>query len=50
MTLDEAVGQLKGPKDTKVTITVARRGLEDPLELTITRAEITAGRRCRTGT
>ena len=41
MTLDEAVGRLKGPKDTKVTITVVRRGLEDPLELTITRAEVT---------
>jgi carboxyl-terminal processing protease len=41
MTLDEAVGRLKGPKDTKVTITVSRRGLEDPLELTITRAEVT---------
>jgi carboxyl-terminal processing protease len=41
MTLDEAVGRLKGPKDTQVTITVSRRGLEDPLELTITRAEVT---------
>ena len=41
MTLDDAVGRLKGPKDTKVTITVVRRGLEDPLELTITRAEVT---------
>ena len=41
MTLDEAVGRLKGPKDTKVNITVVRRGLEDPLELAITRAEVT---------
>ena len=41
MTLDEAVGRLKGPKDTEVKITVVRRGLEDPLELTITRAEVT---------
>ncbi len=40
MTLDEAVGRLKGPKDTQVTITIVRRGLENPLELTITRAEI----------
>jgi carboxyl-terminal processing protease len=41
MTLDEAVGRLKGPKDTEVKITVVRRGLDDPLELTITRAEVT---------
>jgi carboxyl-terminal processing protease len=41
MTLDEAVGRLKGPKDTKVNITVVRRGLEEPLELAITRAEVT---------
>lgn len=40
MALDEAVNKLKGPKDTEVTITIARRGLEEPLELTITRAEI----------
>jgi carboxyl-terminal processing protease len=41
MTLDEAVGRLKGPKDTQVNITVVRRGLEDPLDLAITRAEVT---------
>jgi carboxyl-terminal processing protease len=41
MTLDDAVGRLKGPKDTQVKITVVRRGLKDPLELTITRAEVT---------
>ncbi len=40
MTLDEAVQKLKGPKGTSVTITVARRGLAEPLEMTITRAEI----------
>ncbi len=40
MTLDEAVDKLKGPKGTKVHITVARRGLDEPLELTVTRAEI----------
>lgn len=40
MTLDEAVDKLKGPKDTDVHITIARRGLEDQLQLTITRAEI----------
>ena len=26
MTLDDAVSKLKGPKDTEVTITIARRG------------------------
>jgi carboxyl-terminal processing protease len=40
MDLDEAVQRLKGPKDTQVTITIVRRGLDDPMELTITRAEI----------
>ncbi len=40
MTLDDAVGKLKGPKDTQVTITIVRAGLDDPLDITITRAEI----------
>lgn len=40
MTLDEAVNRLKGPRDTQVAITITRRGLEDPLELSVTRAEI----------
>ena len=40
MTLNEAVRLLKGPKGTNVTIQVVRRGLEEPLELTITRDEI----------
>ncbi|RMH22027.1 MAG: S41 family peptidase [Acidobacteria bacterium] len=40
MTLDEAVSKLKGPKDTQVSITILRRGLDEPLPLTITRAEI----------
>lgn len=40
MLLDEAVSKLKGPKGTQVTINVVRRGLEEPLELAITRAEI----------
>jgi|CXWL01.1.fsa_nt_gi carboxyl-terminal processing protease len=38
--LDEAVGRLKGPKDTQVRITIQRRGLDHPLDLTVTRAEI----------
>ncbi len=40
MSLDEAVNKLKGPKDTQVNIQIVRRGLEKPLKLTITRAEI----------
>jgi carboxyl-terminal processing protease len=40
MSLDEAVTKLKGPKDTQVNITINRRGLDEPLELSITRAEI----------
>ncbi len=40
MTLDEAVSRLKGPKGTDVTITIIRTGFDDPLEFTITRAEI----------
>ncbi len=40
MTLDEAVGKLKGPKGTDVNITIVRRGLEEPLGLAVTRAEI----------
>ncbi|HVT16805.1 MAG TPA: S41 family peptidase [Thermoanaerobaculia bacterium] len=40
MTLDEAVGKLKGPKGTVVKITISRRGLEKPIEMSVTRAEI----------
>jgi carboxyl-terminal processing protease len=40
MTLDEAVGKLKGPKGTMVKITISRRGLEKPIEMSVTRAEI----------
>ncbi len=40
MTIDEAVSKLKGPKGTQVKITLVRRGLPDPLEMSITRAEI----------
>ena len=40
LTMDEAITKLKGPKDTQVHITVQRRGLEQPLHLTVTRAEI----------
>ncbi|MEA2603792.1 MAG: carboxyl-terminal processing protease [Acidobacteriota bacterium] len=40
MNLDEAVGKLKGPKGTQVKITIVRRGLEQPLAMSVTRAEI----------
>lgn len=40
MTADEAVSKLKGPKGTKVNITIVRRGLEEPLPMEVTRAEI----------
>ena len=40
MTVDEAVGKLKGPKGTEVHITIVRAGLPEPLELTVVRAEI----------
>lgn len=40
LSIDEAVSRLKGPKDTQVRITIVRAGLEEPLELTVTRAEI----------
>lgn len=36
----DAVDKLRGPKGTKVSITIARDGLDKPLDLTITREEI----------
>jgi len=40
MTSFDAMQKLRGPKGTKVTITIIREGLETPLELTIEREEI----------
>ncbi len=40
MSVDEAVDKLKGPKGTQVHITILRRGMDEPLALTVTRAEI----------
>jgi carboxyl-terminal processing protease len=40
MSLDEAVGLLKGPKGTQVKITIVRKGLDEQLEFEITRDEI----------
>ena len=36
----EAMQRLRGPKGAKVTITIVREGLEEPLEMTIVREEI----------
>lgn len=40
MNIDDAVGRLKGPKGTSVRVEIVRQGLDEPLELSITRAEI----------
>ncbi|MEM1204685.1 MAG: S41 family peptidase [Acidobacteriota bacterium] len=40
MSLDEAVTKLKGPKGTQVNVAITRRGLDEPLQMAITRAEI----------
>lgn len=40
MTLPEAVKRMRGPKGTKVTITIMREGLKEPLDLTLTREVI----------
>ena len=40
MSLEEAVDKLKGPKDTSVHVTILRRGLDEALEMDVTRAEI----------
>jgi carboxyl-terminal processing protease len=39
-TTEEVVRKLRGPKGTNVTITLARVGFEEPIRMTITRAEI----------
>lgn len=41
MDLQQAVGKLRGPVDSKVTITVNRKGWEKPSQMTVTRALIT---------
>ncbi len=40
MNIDEAVRRLKGPKGTQVRIQIVRPGLDEPLEMSITRDEI----------
>ena len=41
MDLNEAVGKLRGPVDSKVTISVNRKGWEKPQQMIVTRALIT---------
>ncbi|MCC6132693.1 MAG: S41 family peptidase [Acidobacteria bacterium] len=38
--IDAIVKKLKGPKGTKVRVTIIRPGLAEPLQMTVTRAEI----------
>ena len=38
--IDAVVKKLKGPKGTKVNVTIVRPGLGEPLQMTVTRAEI----------
>jgi carboxyl-terminal processing protease len=38
--VDAVVKKLKGPKGTKVQITIVRPGIDEPLQMTVTRAEI----------
>jgi len=40
MDVDDAISRLKGPKDTSVVVTLVRPGLDEPLDVTVTRAEI----------
>jgi len=40
LAVDAVVKKLKGPKGTKVRITIVRPGMPEPLQMTVTRAEI----------
>ena len=40
MTLQEAVEKMRGPVDTQIKLTIARQGVEQPFDLTLTRAVI----------
>ncbi|RMG61331.1 MAG: S41 family peptidase [Calditrichaeota bacterium] len=40
ITHDEVRRRLKGPKGTQVTVTILREGMDEPFDVTITRAEI----------
>lgn len=40
MTLDDAVSRMRGPKGTQVTLSIAREGVDKPLDFTLTREVI----------
>ena len=40
LTLNEIVGKIKGPEDTKVTLTIIREGASDYLEVELTRRKV----------
>ncbi len=40
LTLNQAVEKMRGPVNTKITLTVRRKGIDKPLEVSITRAVI----------
>ena len=40
LSVDEAIKLIRGPKGTTVVITVARKGVKDPIDFTLTRATI----------
>lgn len=40
MGIDEAIGMIRGPAGTTVTLTIARKGLDGTLDITVTRARI----------
>lgn len=37
LTLEDAVKKMRGPKDTKITLTIVREGEQEPLEFTVVR-------------
>lgn len=39
-TIDEVISKVRGPRGTDVRLLIAREGLEDPFEVTITRARV----------
>lgn len=41
MTVDTAVSKIRGQAGTKVTLKIVRQGVQDPIDITITRADIT---------
>ena len=40
LTLDEAIGQMRGPPGTKIALTLVRRGVDKPIEVSLVREKI----------